>query len=433
MATSTTPPDPGPTLCLSGGGFRATLFHLGAVRRLNELGVLAWVRVVTSVSGGSILNGVLATRWQQLTRRPDGVLDGFDEFVAGPVRRFCATDLRTRLLVFSRLDPSNWPTLLRTYFAVPAEFLARGYAALLPGSLRDLPDPAAGHPRFVFCATNTATGACWQFHGGPAARMGDYYAGYRPAGHVLVADAVAASSAFPPGFAPLRLRAGEPGPDYRVDPWGEEQGESGKRGRQVHWDYTRTARLTDGGVYDNLGVEAVWDRCRTLLVSDAQRQFLSTPGGSPWLFARLTRAVDIGLEQIGAVRKRWLIERLTTSDPRRTCRGTYWGLTTRPADYPAPPPGAYGQSVQDRFHRVRTDLNAFDDGEAGCLENHGYCLADAAARSHLPDWYPAGVEFVWPGKGVEPDGNGDIAAARALAGSHRRNWLRDVRRAVCER
>ena len=32
--------DRGWALCLSGGGFRATLFHLGSLLRLNELGVL---------------------------------------------------------------------------------------------------------------------------------------------------------------------------------------------------------------------------------------------------------------------------------------------------------------------------------------------------------------------------------------------------------
>src|SRR5438552_9163421 len=40
-------------LCLSGGGFRATLFHLGALRRLNELGVISKPDTISSVSGGA--------------------------------------------------------------------------------------------------------------------------------------------------------------------------------------------------------------------------------------------------------------------------------------------------------------------------------------------------------------------------------------------
>ncbi len=47
-------------LALSGGGFRATLFHLGSLTRLNELGWLRRLDIVTSVSGGSIIAGLLA-------------------------------------------------------------------------------------------------------------------------------------------------------------------------------------------------------------------------------------------------------------------------------------------------------------------------------------------------------------------------------------
>src|SRR5688572_20200187 len=98
----------GCALCLSGGGFRAALFHLGALRRLNELGVLPRVTMITSVSGGSILNGILAMNWGRLSQKGDGRLNGFDEAVANPLRAFCARDLRTPLLVGSRLNPLNW-------------------------------------------------------------------------------------------------------------------------------------------------------------------------------------------------------------------------------------------------------------------------------------------------------------------------------------
>ena len=50
----------GLALCLSGGGYRATLFHLGATRRLHELGILGALNTISSVSGGSIFAGVLA-------------------------------------------------------------------------------------------------------------------------------------------------------------------------------------------------------------------------------------------------------------------------------------------------------------------------------------------------------------------------------------
>jgi predicted acylesterase/phospholipase RssA len=42
-------------LALSGGGLRATLYHLGVVRFLRDAGLLRDVTHMVSVSGGSIL------------------------------------------------------------------------------------------------------------------------------------------------------------------------------------------------------------------------------------------------------------------------------------------------------------------------------------------------------------------------------------------
>src|SRR5208283_2940969 len=77
-------------LSLSGGGFRATLFHLGVIRRLHEFGILAKLTTVSSVSGGSILNGFLASR---PVSPFSGVVD-FEGSIAKPMRDFCAIDIR---------------------------------------------------------------------------------------------------------------------------------------------------------------------------------------------------------------------------------------------------------------------------------------------------------------------------------------------------
>jgi NTE family protein len=78
-------------LCLSGGGYRAALFHLGAVRRLNELGILARLKTISSVSGGSIVSAHLATRlpWPLTGPVPD-----WESRVAAPFRRFTSTRYR---------------------------------------------------------------------------------------------------------------------------------------------------------------------------------------------------------------------------------------------------------------------------------------------------------------------------------------------------
>src|SRR3981081_428864 len=76
-------------LCLSGGGFRATLFHLGALRRVNELGVLSRTdfRTVASVSGGSIMSAQLADAFTHVVLTPGQPIprDVWDREVQAPL------------------------------------------------------------------------------------------------------------------------------------------------------------------------------------------------------------------------------------------------------------------------------------------------------------------------------------------------------------
>src|ERR1700674_4620949 len=209
-------------VCLSGGGYRAALFHLGAIRRLNELGVLSRIAIVSSVSGGSILNGLLAGRWNSLIRDGGGVFQNFDEQVGQPLRQFCATDIRTNLIIGHRLNPVNWFALANSLLSVSGNTLARSYQSLFGGTLlQALPSSGVTTPRFVFCATSMNTGACWHFHSGPEGRMGDFYTGYAPTDDVSLAEAVAASSAFPLAFAPFLLYRSRMKEISRVDPWGQ--------------------------------------------------------------------------------------------------------------------------------------------------------------------------------------------------------------------
>src|ERR1017187_1457519 len=78
-------PSDGVALCLSGGGYRAMLFHLGALWRLNELAYLPKLARISSVSGGSITAGVLAHRWTKLAF-VDDIATKFDEEVVATLR-----------------------------------------------------------------------------------------------------------------------------------------------------------------------------------------------------------------------------------------------------------------------------------------------------------------------------------------------------------
>src|SRR2546425_9774858 len=101
----------GIALCLSGGGFRAALFHLGAIRRLNEVGFLSKVDTFSSVSGGSIANGLLAKVWPTLKKDQAGVFGNLLSSYETPLREFCGKDLRTGVLITSRLNPAHWAEL----------------------------------------------------------------------------------------------------------------------------------------------------------------------------------------------------------------------------------------------------------------------------------------------------------------------------------
>ena len=65
--------DPSLAVALSGGGYRAMLFHLGALRRLNEFGLLSVMDRLSCVSGGSIAGAALAMGWDEIGFDKSGV------------------------------------------------------------------------------------------------------------------------------------------------------------------------------------------------------------------------------------------------------------------------------------------------------------------------------------------------------------------------
>jgi NTE family protein len=131
-------------LCLSGGGYRAMLFHVGALRRLHEVGALQELAGISSVSGGSITAAVLARGWQELSRA-DGAIEPFEELVQQPLYAFAGERVNVSAVLKGILTPARRVS----------DFVAAAYRPLLGDfSLQQLPDA----PRFVFLATNLASG-----------------------------------------------------------------------------------------------------------------------------------------------------------------------------------------------------------------------------------------------------------------------------------
>jgi NTE family protein len=355
----------GIAVCLSGGGFRAALFHAGALRRLNELGILSRVRTVSSVSGGSIASGLLATVWPRLDRDGDRFTN-LETLFEQPLRSFCGTNIRNWPLLWGRLDPRNWPRLLCSSFSA-TDLLVSEYERLL-GSVQLSALPA--EPRFVFCAANLETGVSFEFS---ARSIGDYVLGYSEPGRFTVAEAVAASSSFPFAFPPL-VRAVDMDAFTGGDPKAVASGF--RPGSRV--------ALTDGGVYDNMGLEPAWKTHATVLVSDGGTPFEIRARPRTWLVPRLQRSFQVVANQALAVRKRWLISAYL----RDVYDGAYWGLGTDPGEYRTPgghPPAGYSGRVLDRLRVVRTDLDRFAPDEQAVLMNHGWTLAGAALGRWGPD------------------------------------------------
>lgn len=379
----------GTALCLSGGGFRASLFHLGSLRRLNELGVLGSVDTLSVVSGGAILAAHLV-RAIAAWPRPGETLPDWEATVAAPFRAFASRDIRTWPIVKRVLLPWCW---MRSTTQV--ETMVTTYAKLLNGdALSALPE----RPDLVLCATDMVYGVNWECRRG---QIGDYQAGYGPPSQVWsVARAAAASSCFPPIFGPMRLH---------MDP--QELRGGMYRGTDRD-ELARSIRLTDGGVYDNMGLEPVWKSHATVLVSDGGAVF--QPGGQGSPAKRIMRYPAIVDRQSRALRKRWLISRLNAEE----FRGAYWGISSATSSYPGAAVGGYSKDLaKSVIACIRTDLDAFGPAEAAVLENHGYLLAQAAIERHLPGM-SAGAPLSLP----HPQWIDEAKVRRALAGSHRRRW-----------
>lgn len=387
----------GIAICLSGGGYRAVLFHLGALRRLAELGVLTHpdLRSISAVSGGSVIAGILA---HAIASTPDWRAR-FDALVAEPVRRLTATNLRTPAILH-RFLPSGW---FDTSAAVKA--LARRLEPWMPLTLSRLPE----HPRVVFCATDMAFGVNWVFE---RERMGDWRAGYvRPfPGDWPVARAVAASACFPPVFNPLPIR---------VAPERFRGGDARREDEPTWREAVSDLRLTDGGVYDNLALEPVWKDHDVVLCSDAGGIFDVASDRS--VFQRLARYLGLVEAQARTLRRRWLVAGYVTGE----LRGAYWGVGGSRTRYVAGDRVGFSKPfAREVIATIRTDLDAFSDTEAAVLENHGYWLADRAIATHAPFLTtPSSPPACVPHPRVAPPTVAESALRVTLAHSHRRGVL----------
>ena len=105
--TSGRQPEEGMALCLSGGGYRAMVFHIGVIWRLYDAGLLESIKRISSVSGGSITAGVLALAWPKLSFDPARSGADFVTHVVGPLRRMAETTIDSGSVIAGALLPGT--------------------------------------------------------------------------------------------------------------------------------------------------------------------------------------------------------------------------------------------------------------------------------------------------------------------------------------
>ena len=348
-------PADGTALCLSGGGYRAMMFHVGVLWRLNEAAMLPVLDRVSSVSGGSITAGVLAMNWAHLGFNRAGIAEEFVSEVMEPIRDMSrrTVDLRSVLVGVGLPFTSVSDRVVKAY---------RKYL-FAKTTLQDLPD----RPRFVINATNLESGVLMRVS---KPYLADYRVGRVNEPDLPLAVAVAASSAFPPVLSPCTV-------DLEHEDWVSEDGND-----LTGPEFRNQIRLSDGGVYDNLGLETAWKRYSKILVSDAGG-LLHPDADPPWDWARqMVRVLKVIDNQVRSLRKRQLIESL--KDMRRS--GMYVGIRSHIADYPLADPLPADSAVTMELAATPTRLEAMDETLQERLVNWGYVICDTGLRAHvLPD------------------------------------------------
>ena len=197
--------------------------------------------------------------------------------------------------------------------------------------------------------------------------MADHLIGCIMAPEIPLATVVAASSAFPPVLSPVTI-------PLKPSSWRNLKGTRffGKS------DYMRELRLTDGGAYDNLGLESVGG-FNPVIVSDAGMPFLITESASGFWPTQLSRVLSIATDQARGLRRRLLVEQCRATDREVVMSIIDRQIAGRPAaqtiDFPP--------AMIEKLARLRTRLNRFSTAEQENLINWGWLSMDVMARSFL--------------------------------------------------
>lgn len=363
-------------LAFSGGGIRALAFHSGVLRYLAEQGQLERVSHLSTVSGASLLIGLVFHRSEMTWPSSDTYLTR-----TAPMIRDLITsqDLQSSAIRRLAFQPLNW-----RYAFSRANVIAQAIKEIwgIDQCLADLPSS----PEWTINGTTAETGKRFRFK---LSQLGDYELGYADASNFPLATAMATSAAFPVGIGPLAI-------DVRKYSWTKRPywGASNEEAKPISAPYP-TLHIYDGGVYDNLGLEALFDLSRNeaqgayrIVASDAGAPL--TSGFNFWGLSpfRIKRLLDIVTDQTRALRVRSFVQFL-----RGEHCGAYLRIGTVPGQLFAKSPRLVSDSQSwlsdteiELARTVPTNLHSLEPEMFDLVERHGYETARAVqlAYPYLP-------------------------------------------------
>lgn len=363
-------------IALSGGGVRASVFHLGILSRLAADNLLENVKIISTVSGGTLVTGLIYAinnyRWPSS--------EEFLNLCLPRAKHYLTTiDLGREITIRSFLQP--W-------------YFWEGRAPLLSqcmrhnwgiwANLNDIPL----EPRWVLNATAYESGRDWRFI--PQRRMGDYALNYVKAPHIPLTDAMAASAGYPGLIGPLVLQTDS----YE---WYQYEGHKEVPAKPLF----KKLHLWDGGVYDNLGTESLFkvrghtfrDEINFAIICDASKGTELMP--CSWnLVNRAYRLVGIAMDQVRGMRARTLVD----SFERNPGIGVYlkMGNTTRKilqavdtanTDVEYLCKDTLSSEQVDAAVSFPTTLRRLTDDEFHLLCTHGWEVANWTLHSRCPELF----------------------------------------------
>ena len=372
--TSPAPPCIG--LALSGGGFRASIFHLGVIRRLEELGLMEHVHTISAVSGGSIIAAYYAVEMEKRLRRHRKMLQGkprkidcirlqIFEDIACCFFKALDHNLRSRALVFGPFyHPILFLKSLLT-FRSRSDIMHREYDRWFyhGDTLDQLPAVTNGDasgPSVVLNATSLLSGKRTEFTRESVSGLRELHRVNRNT--LRLSTTVGASSGMPGVFPPTTI--------------------SGDR-------------LVDGGVSDNQGIDALihldrlldgdgnattdFDRFDTLLVSDASGQMEVIPRVGNRILSVMRRVISIFQFQLR--RKTIRILRLWKRRGADRREFAFVHLLLNLKGRSSAPPRVPSEYIP-ALAAIRTDMDQFGFIEREALMYHGYTLIEAQIQKH---------------------------------------------------